>query len=215
MISKRAMVGWTLATSLVVGAPAPAQEEGGWTVRLSAVGMAATGDGDETAMGIGTGVEYRWSRRVGLELGVNSAELQTEPVPFLILADDGESESVFPLELESSVRLTPLLARVNFHLTPGRRLDLYVAPVVGYVHVSDDVLRVRAFGFEHEAPLEAKDAFAWGGAFGFDVPLGQRGSQLSVAATWLRLPLESELFGEEERADLDPLTVTAGYGFRF
>ena len=211
--SKRAVaVGWFLVAFLVGVVPAAAQEEG-WTVRLSGVGMATTGEGSDTGYGIGAAVEYRLSERLGVEIGVVTAELETEPD--LVIITFGDELSIVPIELESSVRLTPLLARLNVHLTPGRRADLYVSPVLGWVKVSDDVLRLRSFGSEHEVPLDIDDEMAWGAAVGLDVPLGGRGSLLSVSATWLRLTLDSEFFGEEQSSDLDPLTVTAGYGFRF
>jgi outer membrane protein W len=214
MASKRRLATGWLVAGLLAALPAAAQEGGDWTVRLGAAGMASTGEGDDTGYGIGLGAEYRVSPRFGVELGAATAELESDPDVLVITFGDDEL-SIVPIELETSVRLTPLLARLNVHLTPGRRGDLYVAPVVGWVQVSDDVLRVRSLGTEHEVALNVDDELAWGAAVGLDVPLGEGGSQLSVNLTWLRLSIDSEIFGQDATAELDPLTVTAGYGFRF
>jgi hypothetical protein len=213
-------VSWQVVATVLVAAAwvsgngaAEAQEER-WQVRVSGAGVQSSGGGSDLTLGYAFGLEYRLSPRLSLELGGFTARPETEQ-PF----DFG----FFSSTIESSYRITPVLARLNVHLTPGRRVDVYGGPVAGHVEVSDVTLRVPLC--EVCLPLvvsqqrwEAEDQLTWGAALGADVPLGRTGSLLTAGVTYLRLPLEIE--GELGGAlgfprDVDPWIVQLGYGARF
>jgi outer membrane protein W len=209
-----AMVAMVLAAA-AAGAASAADER--WQVRLAGVSAQTDALGQaDSSQGWGLGLEYRFSPRFGVELG----GLTTEPEG----AAEVELFAGTRLIFESSFRMTPVLARLNVHLLPGRRVDLYVAPVAGYVRMSDVTLRIRAEGTgdarAEEAVFEERigteDELAWGAALGVDIPVGHGGSALTLGATYLRLPLTvSGPDGSEQGGDIDPLLLHVGYGFRF
>jgi outer membrane protein W len=215
-----------LVAALAVGAwsaasnGAAAQEER-WHLRFSALGAQSTSGVDtDPVPGFGLGLEYRVTPRIGIELGGLTVEPEAEERINLFIAD---------FTLESSYRITPVLARVNFHFTPEGPVDFYAGPVAGYVDVSDVTLRLRVrgpFGDDSdEVELGADDELAWGAAVGLDVPIGGGRSFVTLGATYLRLPLDVDLAidnGEEDPqeefevlGDPDPLVVHLGYGLRF
>jgi hypothetical protein len=201
------------ALALVVGAAAPlAAQDSGWRLRLGPLAAASTSGGDqEIVAGAGLGLEYRTGPRLGIEIGAMTAE----PRETMDLAFFDEAK----VHLESRVRVTPVTARLDLHLTPEARADVYVAPVVAYVHTSP--VTVTASGaaggesFRESLRFDTKDQFAWGAALGVDLPLGQGRSFLSLSATYLRVPLKLRAAEEEgPRGDIDPLFVSLAYGLR-
>lgn len=204
---------------LAVSAAGAAAETGPWRLKLSGVHAWSTVGGIDGSFGPSLGLEYRATPRLGVELGGLTAEF-----------DDQVRFDFFGLELisETELRMTPVLGRLNVHLTPGRRVELYVGPTAGWVSMSDLTVRVRSrFPGEpeevEEVEIPTEDQFAWGGHLGFDVHLGDRGSLLTFGVTYLDLPTEIDFPGgdapEEEdlivRSDLDPLIFHLGYGFSF
>jgi outer membrane protein W len=211
---------WTLslALALLAGA-APAAAEDSWQLKFSGVSAQSTaGGGSNGALGGGLALEYRATPRIGVELGGLTTGYEDEISLGLFGA---------PLLVESEFRMTPILARLNVHLTPDRRVDLYAGPVAGYVLMSDLTYRIRIPGLELdsiviETEFPTEDQFTWGAHAGFDVRVGGGNSFLSAGATWLDLPLEIEFppFGIPENpdsfsADFDPLVVHVGYSYRF
>lgn len=231
----RALVGMLAAIVCIAAANSVAAQEDRWRLRISGVGATPTGGGDQSsALGGALGVEYRFSPRLGVEIGGLTIEPQGEEV-------DANIITVLPLSIDSTYRMTPLLARLNLHLTPGRPVDLYAGPVAGYVHFSDVRLRYHSGyltgpTFTSSAPAEADDQVVWGGALGLDVPLGQGGACLTLGGTYLQMPLEVRdrpgtirPAGQEVkvagvlrpdgnggfRGDVDPLVFHVGLGLRF
>lgn len=216
----------TLLLALATGAVAPVSAQDAWQLKLSGVYAEPTGGGASGgSFGGGLAIEYRATTRIGVELGGLTAEVEDDrSPPFSVLAD---------LFIETETRFTPVLARLNFHLTPERRADVYVGPVAGWVSVDDLTVRTLIEGpevgrFTDELDVPADDQLTWGAHAGVDVRLGAPGNRsfLSVGVTWLDLPLELELpplgpavdplFSLEQlEGDLDPLLVQVGYSYRF
>jgi hypothetical protein len=229
------------AIACVAGAQRADAQMDRWRLRISGVSATpASRDGD-TALGGALALEYRFSPRLGVEIG----GLRVEPEE----AVDHSLITIQPLSIDSTYRMTPLLARLNFHLTPGRRLDLYAGPVAGYVDFSDVDVHFHSGSFCSPAPTclppppststvraEAEDPWVWGAGLGADVPLGRGGSFVSVGATYLRLPFDARegdftiqgaaieplgaagvlrLDRGRLRGDVDPLLLHVGYGLRF
>lgn len=212
-----------LAVGLTVGAGVPAAAaEGPWLVKLSGVSAQTTSGGErDGSLGGGLAVEYRVTPRVGLELGGLTGDFEGD-VDFLFTVPE-----VF---LETEVRMTPLLARLNLHLTPGRRADVYVGPVAGWVEMSDLSLHARSLipgqtEFTATQRFETENPFVWGAHVGLDARLGNGGSHLTAGATYLDLALELELPSGEPftnavdfsplEDDLDPVVFQVGYSYRF
>jgi hypothetical protein len=133
------------------------------------------------------------------------------------------------LTIESSLRMTPVLAGLNIHLTPGRRADLYLGPVVGLVRYDDIEIEFRGDFLGGEVipvqRVETEDGFAWGARLGVDVPIGRRGAFFTASATYLKAEVEVDGFDDPEGEDvedfgsssfdLDPFLTQIGFGYRF
>jgi hypothetical protein len=219
-LTQQAILTAALVPALAAGASAQTVDGETWRLKISGVhAFSTTGGIPEGSFGGGLGLEYRATPRFGVELGGLSAEME----------DDTEFDFfIAEVDLETAVRMTPILARLNVHLTPGRRADLYLGPVAGYVAMSDLTLRVRTSVFGdppvvEEARFPTEDQFTWGAHLGLDVRLGDGGSSLTAGATYLDLPVEFDLRGEEPvegeevalRGDLDPLVLHFGYAYSF
>jgi outer membrane protein W len=199
-----------------VADPAHAQDTG-WKVKVAGAYFEPTGeeelDGD---IGFGLGVEYRWSRRFGVELGILTSDMSSETT---ISAED------VPLgTLNTNLRTTPLLARLNIHLTPNSPVDLYLGPVAGYIFNGDLEVRVRGEALDapntipdFSVPLD--DSFAYGAHLGLDVPVRDSGFFFNGGATYLvsEVDIESTIFDDEDPGsfDLDPVVIHVGFGYRF
>ncbi len=212
-LTMRAVAVVAVLTASVAGSGRAATDGDPWRLKLEAVAAHTTGgDTQDTSYGGGVALEYRLSPRLGLELGVVTAEPKSEvELDFL-------PETL--LHLDSSFRMTPLMARVDLHLTPGARADLYVSPVAAYVKMS--TLTVRAHGQSEGQDFVAVDHFdledklTWGLGLGLDVPVGGSRSFLSLGATYLRLPLSfKDSEGFLPGSDVNPVFVQAAYGVRF
>jgi hypothetical protein len=208
----RALVlGIFLALAAGTGRAAAAEER--WQLRVAGVSAQSTaGGGLNGSLGWGLGLEYRASRRLGVELGGLSSEFDSEAeIEFLGLVR---------FRTESSLRMTPVLARLNVHLTPDRRADLYLGPVLGYVGYSDIEVRaelpIPGFPIRLQDRIETEDEFAWGAHLGLDVRLGGGHSFLTAGATFLKAPVTVRDGDEGQGSfDLDPLVFHLGYGHRF
>jgi len=205
----------TLLLALAASAAAPAAAgDDSWRLKVSGVSAQSTaGGGSDSSLGGALALEYRATPRIGVELGGLRTEFEKEASVQLFTTD-------FVSELD--FRMTPILARLNVHLTPGRRADLYVGPVAGYVLMSDVSHRYRPGPLVDDIPfvMPAEDRFAWGAHAGLDVQLGRGSSYLTAGATYLDLPLEVRVpdsIGPDGRfsGDFDPLVVHLGYGYRF
>jgi outer membrane protein W len=184
--------------------------EPGWRLKLTAASIQSTGGGgSNSSLGAGLGFEYRASEHFGFEVGAVSSKIKDE-IGFSFGDED--------FSVESSFRVTPVLARLNFHLTPGRRADLYLGPVAGWVRYGDTDVRVRVPGEGSILVGHArnKDGFAGGAHIGLDVPFGTRGLFFTSDATWLKARVKpASNSGGEDSFDLDPVIVQAGLGYRF
>ena len=208
-----------LFTLTTVG-QAAAQTDRGWQIALSGASIQSTsGEDSASALGGGLDLGYRISRRLGVGLGVATGELESE------LEIDFFDVGLFAIE--SKMRVTPVLARLDFHLTPDRRADLYLGPVIGQVRYGDVETEIRGDILGGETipveRLETKDSLAWGAHIGVDVPVGNRGAFFTAGATWLQAEVETEGFDDAEDFedagdfdfDLNPLIARVGFGYRF
>jgi len=199
--------------ALCAVSPATAADDTGWRLKLTGVAARATAeDGFDTAFGVGLGLEYRASRRLGVELSALTSELEDE------MTFDFFGEA---LTIEQSLRMTPVLAKLNLHLTPESKVDFYLGPVVGRMFYDDLEIEIRGEGESARGSVGTRDEWAWGAHAGMDVPVGDRGAFFTAGVTWLKAEVEIEGEPEDEeeegdfRSDLDPLVAQVGFGYRF
>lgn len=111
-------------------------------------------------------------------------------------------------ETLGDVKVTPLTAGLNFHLTRQSRFDLYVGPTIGYVLYGD-----LDIGDER---LSIDDDFTWGAAFGVDLPMGDKGWMFSGALRYLDTEASPDDLGPtDESLDVSPWVVQVSAGYRF
>jgi outer membrane protein W len=190
--------------------PATAADDTGWRLKLGGVAAKPLlGDGD-LAFGGGVGLEYRASRRLGVELSASTAEIEEE-FTFGFFDDS--------VTIGTALRMTPVLAKLNVHLTPDSRADLYLGPVAGRVMYGDFDVTVHS-SFDGETvrgSVKTEDDWAWGAHIGVDVPVGDRGLFFNAGITWLKAEVEIEdpEEGGTFTSDLDPVIAQVGFGYRF
>jgi hypothetical protein len=210
-MTRRWWIGLAATAALVAAEGMAGGQEQPWRLRIGPLAVESSHDPLlDPSWGLGVDLEYRISSRLGVDVGVLTAEVRDEP-----------ELDFFGIDVDSEVRVTPVMARLNLHLTPGSDVDLHFAPVVAWVKTGEETIRVRADLFgdveEETVRIPVEDQLTWGASLGFDVPLGASG-YLTFEATFLQLDLVLRPPGEdpvELPADFDPLLVQVGYGVRF
>ena len=205
-----------LAVALLLSVSAPAAaEDSKWHLRLFGTYVDADideidSDGDtsatgDSAAGLGVSLEYRFSRRIGVELGA----LTATPDLSILQTEDGGV-----LAVSDGLRTTPIYAALNLHLTPDRRFDFYVGPLIAQVSYDDLVFNIEP-GLV--ARLESDTDFAFGLGLGFDTALGKSSWTFGASAKYLDSTFDTRVAGDTERIeiDVDPLILSAGVGYRF
>lgn len=208
-----------LATCLTLAAlPAQAQAypDRGLVIRgYGAAVQSLSGLDAKVSPGFGLGLEYRASERFGIELGAFSSQIEN--------GFDFDEPGIELLDIDAEQQVTPILLQLNFHLTPGRRADVYLGPVVGLYAGGDVDIAVRSPFAEDgitRLKLTADEPVAWGAQVGVDLPIGDRGAFFHLGATYLTADVkltEVDEDGEvnEIEASIDPLLVRIGFGYRF
>lgn len=163
------------------------------------------GDGS----GAGLALEYRATRRLGVEALAIRADIEGElrivvsnpPIPEQVVRQDVETD-LYGLG-------------VNFHLTPGRRIDLYVGPLVAYLQYDDFNASFDLGGFTGTFQARFSDDTAYGATLGADIPLGSSG-RWAVSGAVRQLWYDSDEGDEDStEIELDPLVATAGVAYRW
>lgn len=208
------LLAFALLLPLVGTGRAAAADEPRWQLAIAATTALRTPIlGVEDSLGWGAGLEYRASRRLGVELDVLGNRIE-----------DGIEIDFFGAELDvkQSFQATWLLSRLNVHFTPDSRVDLVAGPVLGHLGTGDLTLSARSQIPGEPAVVEkervkAKGGIAGGAHLRLDIRLGQGRSYLSAGATYVRSRVEvaEQPDGETRSFDFDPLIVHLGYGVRF
>lgn len=198
-----------------------ASQDDGWNLRVSGVWVDPDVDFDETdssgdrvvadadsELGFGVALERRFSPRLGLEFGVLNAE------PDVSLQAD--LAGLPRLTASDSVGMTAITVGLNVHLTPGKAVDLYIGPLLGYVFFDDVGFRAQIAGEVLAQDFSTSDDFGLGAQIGADIPLGDSAWAINLAAKFLDATLEvTDEDGEETDLGFDPLILSFGFGYRF
>ena len=162
----------------------------------------------DNATGLGLGIGYRLSDRLGIELGVlrasPSLHLQVQvPTGWVLSADDRLS-------------FTPITAGLAVHLTPGKTFDVYVTPALAFVMYGD--LHFAAFGLQTAtADLAVDNQWTWALTLGTDVRLGDGPWRINAAVSYVSTSVHAaDIENRDPRnVDFNPYIVTLGLGYRF
>lgn len=134
------------------------------------------GDGS----GAGLALEYRATHRLGMEALAIRADLDGELR--LSISNPQFQEQVVPTDVEGDLYGLGL----NVHLTPSRRFDVYVGPLVAYVDYGNFKgsfdIAVGPGDLMGSAEVRFDDDKAYGATLGADVPLGRSGAWAVSAA---------------------------------
>lgn len=224
-----------LAASLPLLAITPSASAQDWNARLlgqwiSSSASAFGGEDFDDGFGLYLGLERRLNDRWGIEFGLGVAELEAkERIGFDFFG------SSFGTEVETSLQWVPLTVAANFHLTPQRDFDLYIAPRAGVALVDDleiavlvDINGFPTFPSFPGIPIDidfpnidipvqtttfaVDDTFIYGARLGFDWPLGGQGWGLSGAVDYTVMELDLQGLAS---TDLDPLAVSFGVSKRW
>lgn len=205
-----------LLLMLLFLAVVPAGAEEGWLLRFGGAWVQPNFDlddddgglqvDDEDSLGLQLSLERKFSRRLGVELGVTRAESE--------FGFEAEILSALNFRSDTEVDFTSLTAGLNVHLTPDGPVDLYLGPLVAYTDFGD-VDFINALGDQVQSgTVEGADSFAFGAQLGADIRFGESPWSLNLAARYIDTDLEIE---DNEGSDLqfDPLIVNFGFGYRF
>jgi hypothetical protein len=232
LLTRRAAGAVVVMALFCVATPALADQGPGWTARFFGQWVSPALDfelvedfgelGRETVRldanprpGLGLGLEYRFSRMLGVELSADWSEPQVR----LRFVDEwlGETDT---FTFTGDLSMLRVGLAVPIHLTPNSRLDLWLAPSVSWVSFGK-----LDFGFGEG--ISTRDEAALGGILGLDYPLSDRWA-LHLGATYhdlrLRLRLDDDLDDFDDPDDgevfplshrFDPLTARFGVSLRF
>jgi len=158
----------------------------------------------DTATGFFFAYEYQFTDRIGIE---PSLSFQSHDVNAKLT--DLTSGATTPKVKIADVDVMPLLVALNFHvLDPESMVDLYVAPIIGYVRFSD-------LNLIDEASESIDPAFAWGADVGVDVRFGQSKWYFTGALQYLKFAAEGGDDGETASVDIDPFVARVGVAIKF
>ena len=195
---------------------ADAEEMRRWQVKTSAVLVDANDPfsvdkpsggtvyaGGTAELGVALAVEYRWSNRIGVELGAAYAKS-----PDVDDTTNGNSE-----EIGEGPSFLPVVAGLNFHIVDSDSIDFYVGPRVAYVAFGDFDLDIDG----QNASFEVDDEFAWGATAGFNYRFGDSRWSLVAEATYLNVDMNVSERGASNvtSTSFDPLMVNLGASYRF
>jgi outer membrane protein W len=207
----------TLGVTLATLPGTATADDDPWKIRFAVVSMNPGGsqfvvrETDEmisyqsnSGVGFAIDFEYRASRRLGIDFGVISAS------PGFTVAVDAQPLSV---SASSDIRITPIYAALNIHLTPEGRFDLYIGPLLAYV-TYDRFELVAGPGLREE--FSTQNDLGIGAVLGFDIGLGSGRWSLNGAVRYLDTSLEaSPSDGGVGKTDLNPTIFSVGFGYRF
>lgn len=221
----RSSLGVAALVALVLVSPvsgaqlAADQVEPGWRMRFYAASIDFDSMGGrhggtrpdhdlDIGFGFGLGGEYRISSRLGIDVGVLGAAAVD-----IAFTEVGPGEWVWT-EYET-LTFTPITAGLDIHLTPNKDVDLYVCPMLAWIHYGG--LEVHTHDGWSRTRVEFDEDLGVGLSLGMDVPFGDR-DRWSFSATLSHL--ESELAGRDRNSgyrfgDYDATILGLGFGYRF
>ena len=197
-----------------------------WTLRAFGAYARASADQDQVAFNTGTASEEKRKINLGAHHGGFGAGLEYRPLSGCDLSPWGVALDAIHSQLdthllidrpaawgreEDQVGFTPVLLSLNYHLTPGKRADLFLGPSVGYAFL--DSVSFHSLGTTYTESY--KDGFIYGINLGLDVPFGaEHNYAFTAGVRQLFFKAKGNGTGSFD-FDLNPTIATAGIAFRF
>ncbi len=157
----------------------------------------------DSALGLGLGWEYRFNERVGLDINWFYAK----------------HDVVIEGEKFDSTKFMPITVGANFHLTPDKKVDFFVGPLLGYVLYND----------LENSPLTVKldNDIVYGANLGLEYPFKDKvafyaslkylkaGADAKVQVEESSIPVRAKVDVADGKVDIDPLVLQVGVSFRY
>jgi outer membrane protein W len=154
---------------------------------------------------LGLSLERRFNHRLGLQLSA----LSIKPDFGLVIADTTTGQVRGGSD---TLDIFALTLGLPLHLTPGRRVDLYVEPLVGMMNVED--LSFTDAG--STLTLTTSDEVIFGLALGLDVPIRKSAWSFNANIRYLDLGFEATAEdGTRLDIEFEPIVAGLGIGYRF
>jgi len=174
-----------------------AGDSGGVVVTSGAphAGVSINGGG-----GVGVNFEYRYSPRMGFEIGAMA-------IGGNVRVGVGREDRHYGAGVEVDGYL-PITFALNYHpLKNSEIVDLYVGPLIASTFIS-------SVGVGPGVIVESRVDFGLGANFGVDINFGKR-SRWSFNSGLKYIANVANNSDRNSRLDFDPLIWTFGFGFRF
>jgi hypothetical protein len=195
-----------------------------WTFRAFGAYVRASADDDEVTPA--SGVDLRRKINLGAHHGGFGAGLEYRPLHVCDLSRWGVALDAISSELDShllvdrpaawgrvqeKVSFTPVLLSLNYHATPGKPVDFFIGPSIGYAFLDSETYNTLGSSYSEKF----KDDFTYGINVGIDVPFGTE-HNYAFTAGLRQLFLKAKGSGTLGHSfDLNPTIATAGFAFRF
>ncbi len=223
------LAGLALATALALLLPAAAVadaaaattgDDNGWRLRFYAASIdfhsldtgepGFRGGGYDLDIGgaLGVNAEYRFSRRLGFDLGAlagGGIDLASRT------ASIGEHDFV----VYDTLSFSALTAGLDVHLTPGQRVDLNFCPLIALMQYGGIVVETGAGRVS--TGVDFDEDLALGATLELDVPFGAHSSwSFNASLTHLESTLDgNDRGGLRIEEDYDATMFGLGFGYRF
>ncbi len=163
--------------------------------------------GTDAGGGVGVNGEYRFSRRLGIDLGLfTGGSVDVEASAYRV---GGTSRVAY-----DSLTFTPLTVGLDVHLTPASRVDVYVAPLIALIQYGE--LRTTAGPHGAGTEIDFDEDIAPGLSLGLGVPFGKKGWSFQAHITYLDSSLEGQgVDGLRVSSGYDSTIFGIGAGYRF
>lgn len=156
----------------------------------------------ERGQGFGFGIERKFTPRLGLELSAIFADVDANFMR--------DIDTLWEMVSENP-EFVPITLGLNLHLTPDRKVDFYLGPLIGVIQSNDEDFRV----FGETVSGQIDDEFTFGAQIGLDVPATSKFA-FTAGLRWLDASFE---LGDEEADEielsLDPLVLMVGFAYHF
>ncbi len=211
-------VGLLLLAVMVLAPGASATTDSGWQIRFYAAAIDMEHDSApdrpdgfgfdmDAGAGAGFNAEYRFSRRLGVDLGVLSGA-GVDVAHYRTFA--GNSGWV----TSETLTFTPFTVGLDIHLTPDARVDVYACPLVALVQYGGLAVRSGPTGVSTDWDFD--EDLAVGATLGLGVPIGQRRWSFQANLTYLDSSLEGRgSNGSRFDGGYDSTVFGLGFGYRF
>ena len=216
-----ALVGVGLLSCCFLTGPVDAAD-GSWRLRAFAAGFdpdtretIMNPEGQEiqvvgkSALGAGVGLEYRFTRHVGVDVGVMAG------APKIELSQD--LPIIGPVSLSDSMTTVVGTADLLVHLTPGRSIDLYVGAGLAGIRYGDLSYSLMDLG---SFDVSVDNDVTWSARAGIDIALGADSGWSAVGGVrYIQSTIDLWQIGTPADAtasfDFNIFSFTVGVGYRF